>query len=122
MPSFTITLHKKNTVYNLYDEINSQIELEDPRIPISSQWPYVSFQASLDNKVGDEDAPIKFSTDSSLSGLRYGRVMKPGDIRELFLGGSKFVSTRGLYFLCETMDGAQISVDLVGSVYPEGLP
>ena len=120
MPSFAITLHKKNTAYNLYDEINSQVELDDPRIPISSQWPYISVQASPDNKVGDEDANIKFGTDSHLSGLRYGRVMKPGDVREFFLGGSKFVSTRGLYFLCEEMDGAQISVDLIGSIYPEG--
>lgn len=122
MPSFTIVLAKKNTVYNLYTEIANQYAPDTNNVPVSSQWPMIHLQADFDNLLPDSSpANILTGTDAQLSGLRHGRVLGPGDVLSLNLGSGRFLSTSSIYLLCLDKDGVQISVDLFGAVGPSGL-
>jgi hypothetical protein len=113
MPCFTLTLIKKNTVYNLEKMIMSQYDI-NPKL--ATTWPAINLQASFDNivnpgKTSERPAVIKYG-DGELSGLRWGLQLAPGQIVQWRLG-TQFVSTASRNFLCEDMDGAQIAVELV---------
>jgi hypothetical protein len=111
MPCFTLTLVKKQTVYNLAEMIAAQYDLGPGEAAVATTWPEINIQASYDNILADESpVAIKYGY-SQLSGLRWGRQLLPGDCMEIRLG-TQYVSTTGRYFLCEGMDGAQISVEL----------
>jgi hypothetical protein len=120
MPCFTLTLFEKNKVYNLEkmitDQVGAEIDSAGKVIKVGASWPAIVVQASWDNIVNpgtSREAPaiIKYGC-ANLSGLRYGLQLKPGDIKEFKLG-TQFVSTAGRNFLCEEIDNAQISVELV---------
>jgi len=120
MPSFTLVLAKRNTVYNLWQEIADQYAPDVVGVPVASQWPIIRVQANPDNQLPN-GTPVNIltSTDAQLSGIRHGRVLAPGDIMELNPGYGKFTSTKSIYLLCQDMDGVQVNVDLVGGVGPD---
>lgn len=119
MPCFTLTLATRNKVYNLEQMIIDQYaqEVDSTGSPyplkIATTWPEINVQASYDNvdKTGNP-VVVKYGC-KDLSGLRWGMQLMPGDYIEWRLG-TQFISTAGRFFLCEGMDNAQISVELVG--------
>jgi hypothetical protein len=116
MPSFTIALTKKQVVYNLYQEIIRQYASDTLGVPVAAQWPEVSIQSDFDNAKPDgSDAVIFTGTDAQLSGLRHGRVLKPGDILRYNPGEGKFMSTTSIFLFSPEVDGLVVNVDLIGS-------
>jgi hypothetical protein len=114
MPCFTLTLIKKNTVYNLEQMIKDQVDVDPGYESVASMWPEIIVQSSPDNIDGKGNPIYIKYGDAELSGLRYGRHIGPGEVVSWKLG-TQFVSTKSKNFMCEEADGLQISVELAGS-------
>ena len=114
MPCFTLTLFKKNTVYNLEQMIKDQHDVDTGYEAVASMWPEIIVQSSPDN-IDSNGNPIYLKYgDAELSGIRYGRKIGPGDVIS-WKFGTQFVSTKSKNFLCEEADNMSISVELAGS-------
>jgi hypothetical protein len=137
MPCYTLTLVKRNTVYQLFQMIVDQYPQDASATPTvnnitsggnicpADAWPKISIQASYDNCVSTTGSAVPSTAQNAnpvmikmgcagVSGLRWARQLMPGDYIEMFLDGKSYVNTKRQYFICEQMDGAQIAVDLMG--------
>lgn len=114
MPCFTLTLFDKQKVYRLSDLIASQYDVDTAagEAATARAWREVNIQASPEN-VDHEGEPLYIKGGcKELSGLRYGYVIAPGETKRYRLS-SAFTSTDDKYFLSESADGLQMSVELI---------
>lgn len=108
MPCYRVVMSDKNKVYNLADLIAQQWPVDAGQPKISEGWRSISVQSHYDN---DQANPIKVG-DSDMSGLKYGRLLMPGETKMWHLG-TPYVYTKDLNFLCEGAANQELLVELL---------
>ncbi len=108
MPCFTLVLEEANTVYRLRELIDDQVTLQTGEQSLYTHWQEVNIQSDYDNS---ETEPLKIG-DRYLSGLRYGRVLKPGEVKCWNLM-PHFTDLGEIYLLCEGAGNQRVAVELI---------